>query len=136
MPKKLTHQEIVTFDDMMDVNRQYHGICDHIETFIEEYLKTKRDDHRLMHDVCNETLSVYRYDSENAILVGYDWAMDEFIEMPLAFVYSAEFREHAHAECEKRLAVRAEKEKNKVSDVAAARAVRYAQYQLLKAEFE
>lgn len=133
----MKNNEVMAFDKLMEIRETYDACIDSMEPFIALWGETKRDDVGFYEEFVSELhdLQVERYDSEYAYVRGPYWAEDECYSMPLAFVYSQEFRDAAEVACVNSISTKETNKKLAQIKLDQLTDARKAQYELLKKEF-
>lgn len=131
----MNRQEVLTFDHMMAVRDQHNEICDKATELFESYIETQKFNHwnyQHMRDAFDDGVYAASYDSETVYFEhsrGY-YQEEDAVIMPLAFVYSLEYRDRLVAECKVKVAENEAKTKANKERLASV------QYQNKLAEFE
>lgn len=136
----MNRQEILTFDHMMNIREQHDQICDQATKMFDEYIETQKFDkynYEHMKDALHDNVYASSYDTEHVYFEhcrGY-YQEDDAVIMPLAFVYSQEYRDRLKHECQVKLAEQEQVKKARLAEKnSAAYKQKVAQYEQLKKE--
>lgn len=104
----MKYNDVMTFDFMMQVKDQHIKICEKADSLFESYIQTQKHDKWLydhLNDAFDAGVYAVTFDSEHVIFEhsrGY-FSDEDTVVMPLAFVYSEEYRDKLAAECDEKL---------------------------------